>query len=574
LRTLRAALQARGQQTAGKQDYILFFRMGLRCDMKAAAIFFAAFLLFCSTAFSSVQWSYNALSPLNPSIALLPGLAALASADGTVYALSLSDGGVAWSYDLGSPLSISPCALNGSTLAVAADSGKLSFISARGKETGKALLPGKPVALSCGAKRAYVALENSVIAYNPNGAQAWNVSVAGMPGAIGQSARSVYFTSAGKLYSLSAANGAFLWAAQCEDSFLSRPSEYGNEVYVGASDGKLRSFDRESGRQRFEFPTDGWVVSTPVKSGDAVYFGSADGNFYSVSSNNGREIFRFRAGEGIWSSPYVYESSGRKLVLFGTTEGGLFALDAQSGQEAWSFSTSGRIGDIASSDGNALFATTAGKAYSISPSPTCSFTYPKPNGVVGNFEQDLEGRAYSDSQIIGVEVRIAGGQWLPAQGAENWRASVDFSGAQEGAVAVECRVRDTAGRQDEEGYSSLSLIKMAEAPPQKMYVSAPGQVGPNQTFSISATDSTGRQLYGLQVAYLGKNASAQSPFNASFGGRAGAVGISIEKNGFEPAYLTIVSSESGGALGALIPAIAILAIVAAAFVLMGRLRKK
>lgn len=507
----------------------------------AAQIF--CLLLAAGFASASVEWSFSSPKPLNADFAVFGSDIAATSQDGAVYALSSSKGTLAWAYDMGEPMLLGPCAANSTSLAVAGLNGTIAILDQRGKET--SVFPGekKPLYMACGANRVYVASERSLWAYTLQGKPIWNATLPATPGALSLSGKNLYLTSGGRLYSFVALTGVQNFEAEAADSFLSKPVEYGDSVYFGSTDGKLYSYSKLSGRMRWSFHTSGAVPSTPLRLEDRFFFGSTDGSLYAVS-DSGNLLFAFKAGEGVWSSPVIVEGGGRRVLVFGSTEGKLYGIGPFTGEEIWSFSADGRVAQIIPVGSSVVFSTASGKLYSISASPICSFSSPAEGDVVGSWKSEVSGKAYSDSSLSLVEVRAGGGSWQAASGKEDWKAVVDFSQFPDGEVKLECRASDASGRTESGEYSSITVAKMADAPLEKMSVTAPTNVEENGAILVEAKGAGGAHLSGLYVKAGSEETVQSSPFEISVSSPC-IIPITISKDGYEPVSFSVL--VGGGA---------------------------
>jgi outer membrane protein assembly factor BamB len=524
----------------------------------AAPVFFLLILL--SVPFASVQWSYSAQGAIIGKPFLMSDKVVFSTYEGKVYSFSSDRGTISWAYDADRRLSVPAVKVSADTLAVASQSGRLAFLSAAGKEGAVVNLSSAPLYLEGDSGNVYVSMSNGVMAYSSAGKSLWNLTLPAPAGPIGAFGGTLYFTSGGKLYSVATKSGAKNFAVPVENSFISTPLEHEGSIYFGSTDGKLYSFDALSGRQRWYFQTGGWVQSTPVRSGDSIFFGSNDGYFYSIT-DSGKLRFKYKTGEGIWSEPVLYAGKGGQQVSFGSNDGNIYGLDAASGEIIWSFSAGGRIGSAVENGGKIFFGTSFGKFYSLSPSPICSFSWPRNGALVGDWPIDVDGTAYSDSGVQGVEVRLEEGSWQPARGKEDWHASVDFTGKPFGAFSIECRVTDSSGKQQSGDYSSITLVKGQIVPLQKMAILAPPQAGMNETISISVRDSRGADLTGVTLSVSGEKNTGDSPFSVVLG-KSGSVPITIEKPGFEPVSFMIIGT---GGDNFLLPIIALVVVCALGF---------
>ena len=527
--------------------------------MKCAAPAFFLLLLF-SAPFASVQWSYSAQGAIIGKPLLISDKVVFSTYEGKVYSFSASRGSISWAYDADKRISVPAVKVSPDRIAVASQSGKLAFLSSAGKETAVVNLSSAPLYLAGDSGNAYVSLPGGIHAYSQAGKSLWNFSLLEPAGPIGAFGDTIYFTSGRKFYSVAVKNGMQNFAVPVEDSFISAPLEYEGNLYLGSTDGRLYSFDALSGRQRWYFQTGGWVQSTPVRSGDSVFFGSNDGYFYSIT-DSGKLRFKYKTGEGIWSEPVLYPGKGGQQVSFGSNDGNIYGLDAESGELVWSFSAGGRLESAAENGGNIFFGTSTGKFYALSSSPICSFSWPRNGASVGDWPVDVDGTAYSDSGVQGVDVRLEGGNWQAARGKEDWRTTVDFTGQPFGAFRVECRVTDSSGKQQSGDYSSITLVKGQTVPLQKMSVSAPSEAGINETITISARDSRGKDLAGVALSVSGEKNTGDSPFLVMLG-KSGSVPVVIEKPGYEPVSFAIVGTGGGSPL---IPIFMVLVVCALAF---------
>ena len=518
-------------------------------------------LILAPLSFAGVIWSTTATDAVE-GVAIAQGNAIFNSYDGSIYAADADTGQLSWVYDSGSRISLAPQLIDQGTVAVATDNGSLLLLSAKdGRLEQSAALNGTPLSLGSGLGMAFVGSGHGIAAYTQTGRLVWSRNFPEGVGQIGYGDNDVYFVSGATLYSLSAISGTKVWSAKAEDSFLSAPSEYGGSIYVGATDGRLYSFDYATGNLQWAHQTGGWVMSSAAATTTSVYFGSNDGYFYSVPLSGAGENWKFRTGEAIWSAPIIHQAGSGLLAVFGSNDGNIYALDTRTGEQVWAFSAGGKPTALAEYNGAFIFGTSAGKVYSISASPICSFTWPASGDVVGNWSVDVEGTAHSDSGLQKVDVRMGSGPWETASGTDTWYAPVDFGQAQQGGVTVQCRASDSSGTGRETDYSSLQLVVSDIASTQKMAVSAPQEAGYNESFIISAKDSRGNELHGVSVKVGDASAVKDSPVQVVLG-KTGQVPVSLEKPGFDTYYFTV--NGTGGS-SPVLPLLAVAAIAALAY---------
>jgi outer membrane protein assembly factor BamB len=486
---------------------------------------------------------------------------AFASYDGKVYGFNAERGSIAWVYEAEGRIAVPLAKPSADSLAVASEGGKLSFLSAQGKETATATLPSAPLYMAADSGIALISFKNGVRAYSAAGKSLWNFTLSAPAGPIGMHSGNVYFTSGGKLYSLGAKTGAQGWAVPAADAFMSAPAECAGSVYFGATDGRLYAFDSASGRQRWYYQTGGWVQSTPACASEAIFFGSDDGYFYSLS-DSGKLRFSRRTNEGVWSEPTLYSGGSRQLAAFGSNDGSLYCVDAASGEPAWSFSAGGRVGTAVEQGGALYFGTSAGKFYALSPSPICSFSWPLSGAKAGEWPVTVQGTAYSDSGVQYVEARIEGGAWQRATGTDSWRTDLDFASLPYGAFKAECRAADSSGGIQSGDYSSITLVKSQGVPLQKIYVSAPASAGKGEKVEISLRDSRGIELSGVALSVGGEERTGDSPFSVAIA-KSGPVLVVAQKPGFEAASFAI---QGEGGIDFVTPILALVAVAALGFI--------
>jgi len=516
------------------------------------------FLILCQLPASSVIWSYSAQGAITGKPLLISDKVVFSTYEGNVFAFSADRGSIAWAYETGGKLPVPVAIVSADTLVAASSEGNLNFISLAGKETARATLDSTPLYLAGGQGSAYVSEKDKVQAFSSSGKPLWNAALSEPAGPISAFGKSVYFTSGGKLYSLDSKTGKQNWAAPVENAFMSAPVAFGGSVYVGAIDGRLYAFDSVSGYPRWFYQTGGWVQTTPVASGESIFFGSNDGYFYSVS-DSGKLRFRAKSSEAVWAEPMVYESGGRQLAVFSSNDGNVYCVDASNGEPVWSYSAGGRVGAVSEKNGVLFFGTSSGQFYSLSPSPICSFSWPRTGSAVGDWPVTVEGTAYSRSSLQFVEVRVEGGQWQMASGTDKWRAEVDFTSLPYSAFKVECRATDSSTAKTSGDYSSITLVKGQNVGLQKMAVVAPSEAAMNETISIGAQDSRGNDLKGVTLIVAGVKSEGDSPFSVVLG-KSGSVPISLEKPGFEPVSFAIAGIGGGDILTQIIALIVVCAL--------------
>ncbi|MCX8195309.1 MAG: PQQ-binding-like beta-propeller repeat protein [Candidatus Micrarchaeota archaeon] len=535
--------------------------------MSRYLVLIAALLLCLNLPSSKIFWSYQTGEKIESKGVIIGENVIFASTGGRIYALNAEVGSLAWSYSGEDKFTFELQAFDQNSIAALTAKGKLLVISAdTGRRRLEKNLAEPPTSFAVGDGKVFVGYKKKLAAYDIQGNTLWETSFDDKIGPILFNEGSLYFTSGRKIYSVGADAGNVKWSVLAENSFLSRPVARLGSIYVAGSDGKIYSLDSFTGRVRWVYSTGGWIISTPLLKDDTLYFSSTDGYFYSLSASANLR-YKTYIGAAAWSQPQFLKGD----MVFSADDGKIYGIDAESGQIKWSFSSQERPGAVLVNKGRVLFGTAGGKIYSLGRSPICSFDWPPPQQVVGNWPVEIEGRASSESPIERVEVRVQGENWVAAQGKENWSVVVDFEKLPVGPVQVECRAYDVAGNSETGDYAYTMFIKMNEVPLRKMYVVAPYEVDAGRNFTISVVDERGKDLRGLEVSIEGRKISGESPLNLSISS-PGPVTVLIRKPGFEE--LNIIINAKGGLEWGLIAIVLVFFLVVIAAVYLLFLRKK
>jgi outer membrane protein assembly factor BamB len=162
---------------------------------------------------------------------------------------------------------------------------------------------------------------------------------------------SVYFTGGdGAIYCLEKQSGKRVWVFHTlggilgerpydpADYFHSKPIKSGNELFVGAGDGRLYALHANEGSLLWSFKANDIIHTTPVIDQNKIIFGSSDGFLYAVDRTDGNVIWKFKsvghrnfpAGE-MQGSPVVSQG----LVFIGSRDYNLYAVDVNAGYGHW-----------------------------------------------------------------------------------------------------------------------------------------------------------------------------------------------------------------------------------------------
>lgn len=148
----------------------------------------------------------------------------------------------------------------------------------------------------------------------------------------------------GAVVAIAAGTGRVRWVAHVGASETS-PLLSGGRVLVGGWDGNVYALDARSGRRIWTFRTGGAVKGGLAAAGPRVYAGSYDSHVYALDAATGRLVWRasgqptfFHRGT-FYATPAV--AYGR--VYVGSTDGRMYSFGARSGRLRWSHRTGGYV---------------------------------------------------------------------------------------------------------------------------------------------------------------------------------------------------------------------------------------
>ncbi len=201
--------------------------------------------------------------------------------DGTVVALSPSDGTIYWRLHLGGSLS-APVVANG-----------MVYVGSGGQDL-----------------YALDALTGTV---------RWHYQV-GQQFTLSAASGEVFaFASNGTLSALNANNASVLWQKNLSGGIDVPPVTDNGVVYVGAGDG-LYAFNAQDGSQRWHDKITGGVASDVLLADGVLYALGMDGNFYSINASDGSTHWKIVYGVVATASPLLAVANG---VLYLDTETGV-----------------------------------------------------------------------------------------------------------------------------------------------------------------------------------------------------------------------------------------------------------
>jgi len=113
----------------------------------------------------------------------------------------------------------------------------------------------------------------------------------------------------------------------------------GDNLYIGADDGILRSYDLDFSNQQvtfnddWEYEVDGEIWSTPIIHDDTLIITSLDHHVYALNKNTGELLWKAKTGGAVAATPVIKEDT----VFVGSFDGVFYAFDLNTGEEKWIF---------------------------------------------------------------------------------------------------------------------------------------------------------------------------------------------------------------------------------------------
>ncbi len=114
----------------------------------------------------------------------------------------------------------------------------------------------------------------------------------------------------------------------------SAPAIDGYEIYVGATSGRVLSFELYTGRLLWDVDAGSAVESPPSITGTELCVGTQAGMLRCLMRSTGEEIWSYQARTEIASSPLLLDDA----VVFASSDDRVYALDRATGKEKWVYS--------------------------------------------------------------------------------------------------------------------------------------------------------------------------------------------------------------------------------------------
>jgi outer membrane protein assembly factor BamB len=252
-----------------------------------------------------VVWSRGLGSLIEFPAVVADGVAYIGNYRGTVYALSMRNGGILWRHSVRRGKMAASPAVVGDDVVVHGMDGVVRALDRRTGRLRFAVRVGAPIESS------------PVVRDRVDYFGAWN----------------------GNVYALDLRTRHFRWIYRGGYKITSSVAVAGRTLYIGDYGGRLLALAPGSGRLRWSASVNGRIYGTPAVWGGRVFVPSSDGGSLTAFTTGGRFAWRVHTGSYVYSSPAVW--AGR--VFFGSYNGRLYCVSAWSGRIGWSVQTGGAV---------------------------------------------------------------------------------------------------------------------------------------------------------------------------------------------------------------------------------------
>jgi outer membrane protein assembly factor BamB len=256
-----------------------------------------------------VVWSRGLGALIEFPAVVADGVAYIANATGTIWALSMRNGDVLWRHDTPHGKMASSPAVWGGELVVHGMDGHVWVLR---RSDGRLLWRydvGSPVESS------------PVVVHGLDLFGAWN----------------------GTITALDLRSHRARWRVYTGCKITSSAAVSGPTLYIGDYCSQLLALRASDGRARWSRSVGGRIYGTPAVAAGRVFVPSSTGGSLTAFSTGGRLLWRRSTGSYVYSSPAV----AKNRVFFGSYNGVFYALSAATGSTLWAHGAGGPISGAA-----------------------------------------------------------------------------------------------------------------------------------------------------------------------------------------------------------------------------------
>lgn len=267
------------------------------------------------------------------------GVAFIANARGSVFALDMQTGDVVWRHDIPNGKMASSPAVVGDTVLI---HGMEGHVWALDRSDGHLLwhyTAGSPIESSpvvAGSLDLFGAWDGTVTALDLRTHRVrWRRYLGCKITSSAALDSSTFFIGdyCGRVLRIGVASGHVLWTRGVNGRVYGTPAVSGGRVFVPSSDGDSLTAFSTGGSYLWRRSTGSYVYSSPAAAGGRVFFGSYNGVFYALSARTGATLWAHSTGGPI---------SGAAVYVDGVAYAGSFAhrilgVDARTGRVVLDF---------------------------------------------------------------------------------------------------------------------------------------------------------------------------------------------------------------------------------------------
>ncbi len=259
----------------------------------------------------SLLWTYRTEGDIRASVATANGMVVLASMDGKVYGLALSNGELKWTFDTSSAVEATPCIAGGSVF-VGADDGALHALD-----------------LKTGAHRWKYETDDRIV-----GAANWFRHPD--DGTLRILVGSYDFL----LHCVDGETGKPLWRYETENYINGAPAIAKGRAYFGGCDGIIHGVDLVSGKRVSSVEIGSYIAGSAAIEMPFAYLGHYGNDFICVDLEEGRVQWSYRKQDfPFFASPAL----GDQLAVIGGRDKMVHGVKKVDGAPVWTFRTKGRV---------------------------------------------------------------------------------------------------------------------------------------------------------------------------------------------------------------------------------------
>ena len=319
----------------------------------------------------ALRWRYQATSAASGNISIVGDMVFVASDDGILHALGLSDGVERWAYKKSATNQPGPSVANGLVYLPDAGGALVALDPATGQERWRSAASyGTPSSATAdGSLVSFGTSDGLLLALDAKtGTERWSTPISTTGGSVHAPAIAdglVYATSAkGGFVAVDAVTGTLAWRLDTGTDQTGTAVVADGVAYSGASGdatngGRLRAVDARTGALLWQ--VDGMHFS-PTVAGGVAYTTDTSGTVTARDTANGTERWRFQV-QGTARAPAI---AAGVVYVSADSERRVYALEASTGRELWHFDVDGGSECcIAVAHGSVFVGTAAGGVYDI-----------------------------------------------------------------------------------------------------------------------------------------------------------------------------------------------------------------